>query len=125
MAVKERIHNTQNTQNKGKFDGKIPFITSLIVSSIESKYLKKVYLFGSYANGEPTEDSDIDICVIISNDYDDWKAYMDIKKQFRANKIIPCDLIVSTEEMVEDAIKRNPRCVENTILTEGTVLYGK
>ena len=33
--------------------------------------------------------------------------------------------IVSTEEMVEDAIKKNPRCVENTILTEGTVLYGK
>ena len=125
MAVKERIHNTQNTQNKGKFDGKIPFITSLIVSSIESKYLKKVYLFGSYANGEPNEDSDIDICVIISNDYDDWKAYMDIKTKFRANKIIPCDLIVSTEKMVEDAIKMNSRCVENTILTEGIVLYGK
>jgi len=124
MAVKERTYNTQNIQNKGKFDGKIPFITSLIVSSIESNYLKKVYLFGSYANGEPTEDSDIDICVIISNDYDDWKAYMDIKKQFGTNGIIPCDLIVSTEEMVEDAIKKNPRCVENTILTEGTVLYG-
>jgi len=124
MAVKERTNITQTIQNKGKFNGKIPFITSLIVSSIESKYLKKVYLFGSYALGEPNEDSDIDICVIISNDYDDWKAYMDIKKQFGSNGIIPCDLIVSTEEMVEDAIKKNPRCVENTILTEGTVLYG-
>jgi hypothetical protein len=49
---------------------------------------------------------------------------MDIKKQFGTNDIIPCDLIVSTEEMVEDAIKKNPRCVENTILSEGIVLYG-
>ncbi|GBU26695.1 hypothetical protein R84B8_00205 [Treponema sp. R8-4-B8] len=125
MAVIERINTTQTVQQKGRFDGKIPFITSLIVSSIESKYLKKIYLFGSYAYGEPNEDSDIDICVIISNDYDDWKAYMDIKNKFRANKIIPCDLIVSTEKTVEDAIKMNERCVENTILTEGILLYGK
>ena len=125
MVVKERIDITQTIQNRGKFDGKIPFITSLIVSSIESKYLKKVYLFGSYAYGEPNEDSDIDICVIISNDYDDWKAYMDIKTKFWANDIIPCDLIVSTEKMIDDAIKMNAKCVENTILTEGIVLYGE
>ena len=125
MAVREKFNIPQTIQTKGRFDGKIPFIISLIVSSIESKYLKKVYLFGSYAYGKQNEDSDIDICVIISNDYNDWKAYMDIKTKFWANDIIPCDLIVSTEKMAEDAIKKNEKCVENTIIKEGIVLYGK
>lgn len=114
----------ETIQTKGKFDGKIPFITSLIVSSIESKYLKKIYLFGSYADGEQDADSDIDICVIISNDYDDWKAYMEIMRMFSLNHIVPCDLIVSTEKMMEDVIQKNSKCVENTIIKEGIVLYG-
>ena len=125
MAAVEINNIPQTIQAKGKFDGKIPFITSLIISSIESKYLKKVYLFGSYAYGEQDEDSDIDICVIISNDYDDWKAYMDIMRVFSVNHIVPCDLIVLTERMMEDAIQKNAKCVEKTILTEGIILYEK
>lgn len=32
--------------------------------------LKKSYLFGSYANGNPTEDSDIDIAIVFENQND-------------------------------------------------------
>ena len=32
----------------------------------------KIMLYGSYSNGEPTEDSDIDIAVIINNFTGNW-----------------------------------------------------
>ena len=127
MAVREKINIPQTNQIKGKFDGKIPFITSLIVSSIESKYLKKIYLFGSYANGKPNEESDIDLFVIIDDNYDDWTAYKDTMHKFWNNdkiKVIPSDLIICKESEFKEALQRNPKNLENIILREGIVLYG-
>jgi len=126
MAVSERINNPKIIQTKGKFDGKIPFITSLITSSIEKKYLKKIYLFGSYAYGRPNEKSDIDLFVIIDDNYDDWKAYMDTMHKFWNNdtiKIIPSDLIICKESEFIEALQRNSKNLENVILREGIILY--
>jgi predicted nucleotidyltransferase len=127
MAAGERTNISQTTQTKGKFDGKIPFITSLITSSIDKKYLKKIYLFGSYAYGKQNEDSDIDIFVIIDDNYDDWKAYMDTMHKFWNNdtiKVIPSDLIICKESEFNEALQRNSKNLENVILKEGMVLYG-
>jgi len=126
MVINEKTKIPQTIQAKGKFDGKIPFITSLITSSIDKKYLKKIYLFGSYAYGKQNEDSDIDIFVIIDDNYDDWKAYMDTIDKFWTNhtmKVIPSDLIVCKETEFKEALKRNPKNLENVILNEGIVLY--
>jgi hypothetical protein len=49
------------------FADKIPFIRSLILNSVKPGTIKKIYLFGSYAYGRPTQKSDIDICVVIRN----------------------------------------------------------
>ena len=127
MLVKQKFNVSENIQSEGKFTGKIPFITSLITSSVDKKYLKKIYLFGSYAYGQPNEDSDIDIFVIIDDNYDDWKAYMDTMRKFWNNniiKVIPSDLIVCKETEFYKALKRNPKNLENVILKEGIVLYG-
>jgi predicted nucleotidyltransferase len=126
MLINEKTNIPPTVQTKGKFDGKIPFITSLITSSIDKKYLKKIYLFGSYAYGKPNEDSDIDIFVIIDDNYDDWKAYMDTIDKFWTNntiKVIPSDLIVCKETEFKGALKRNPKNLENVILREGIILY--
>ena len=56
---------TIKNHNVSHYKEKIEFIRSLILKSVNKNILKKIYLFGSYAYGNPTEESDIDICVII------------------------------------------------------------
>jgi len=43
-------------------------IKPLIIERLKPLNPKKIIIFGSYAYGNPTEDSDLDICVV-ENDY--------------------------------------------------------
>ena len=104
------------------FADKIPFIRSLILGSVKPGVIKKIYLFGSYAYGKPTEDSDIDLCVVINNRFDRLKASVKIQLSLSDNDIYPLDLLVYKENQFNNIT--NPNGVKNTILTEGKVLYG-
>ena len=103
------------------FAGKIPFIRSLILNSVKPGAIKKIYLFGSYAYGRPTKKSDIDLCVIIKNKFNDSKAYQKIALSLFDNDIIPADLLVYKENQFYDI--KNPNGIKNTILTKGKILY--
>jgi len=50
---------------EARFDDKIPYIRQLVLESIDNTIINKIYLFGSYAYGNPNEDSDIDLCVVV------------------------------------------------------------
>ena len=101
---------------------KIELIRSLILKSISKDILKKIYLFGSYAYGNPTEESDIDLCVIIENNINRKEVFMDISLSLLKNKIIEFDLLVYREEVFFNI--KNLDSVENTIIKEGILLYG-
>jgi predicted nucleotidyltransferase len=103
------------------FAGKIPFIRSLILNSVKPGTIKKIYLFGSYAYGRPTKNSDIDLCVIIKNKFNDSKAYLKIALSLFDNDIIPADILVYKENQFYDI--KNPNGIKNTILTKGKILY--
>ena len=105
------------------FYDKIPFIRSLILDSVEQGVIKKIYLFGSYAYGKPTNKSDIDLCVIINDDLIESKTDIKLKIALTLfdNKIIPADVIVYTEKQFSDI--KNPNNVKNTILTKGKILH--
>ena len=83
--------------NKTPYKEKIELIRSLILNSVSKDTLKKIYLFGSYAYGNPTEESDIDICVIIENNINRKDVFMDISLNLLKNKIIEFDLLVYRE----------------------------
>jgi predicted nucleotidyltransferase len=104
------------------FTGKIPFIRSLILDSVDPGTIKKIYLFGSYAYGRPTKDSDIDICVVINNDLNRSDVSRKIALSLFNNDIVPVDLMIYREKIFYDIT--NPNGIENTILTKGKVLYG-
>jgi predicted nucleotidyltransferase len=107
---------------EARFDNKIPSIRQLILESVDNKIINKIYLFGSYAYGNPNEDSDIDLCVVVNDDIDRLDTYMKIIGNLTDNKIIPCDLLVYNAKVFFNV--KNPRSVENTIIKEGRVLYG-
>ncbi len=93
-------------------------ITEKIVLAIHPQ---KIILFGSYAWGEPTKDSDIDLCVIHPTM---------IKKNKRARIIKdalypylhPLDIIVYTPEEIEEWKDVGGSFI-NLILRQGKVLY--
>ena len=107
---------------KAPFADKIPFIRSLILDSVKPGVVKKIYLFGSYAYETATEDSDIDLCVVINNRFSDHTQYMKMALSLSYNDIRPVDLLVYKEKQFYN--NTNPKGIKNTILAEGKVLYG-
>ncbi len=81
-------------------------IRNRIVGAIAPLDPYKLILFGSYANGNPTEESDIDLYVVTKDDFmpNSWREkneiYLKISRQIRnIRSEIPIDLIVHTKQM--------------------------
>jgi len=103
------------------FAAVLPELTSIILNSTDKSVIQKIYLFGSYAYGKPTKDSDLDICVILDNIEEDLDIYLNISKALFHKDIIKCDLLVYKER--EFYHYENPYSVENTIMEKGNLLY--
>jgi predicted nucleotidyltransferase len=83
--------------------------------------VEKIYLFGSYAYGSPTEDSDIDLMVITDSEVEDSiLREADIRcKTWR--KVGEFDMLVESKNTFND--RRLKHQLEEKIYTEGEVLY--
>ncbi|MCL2443887.1 MAG: nucleotidyltransferase domain-containing protein [Treponema sp.] len=119
---KKLITPTDQKQIMPALSKKISFICSLILDSVEPGIIKKIYLFGSYAYGRPNKKSDIDICIIISDNQDDVKTYMRIAHNLYDNDIIPADILLYKENEFINFSKTDG--IENLIFTKGKILYG-
>ncbi|MDR0289921.1 MAG: nucleotidyltransferase domain-containing protein [Treponema sp.] len=119
MVGKQTVGRKRDT---APFTDKIPFIRSLLLDSVKPGVIKKIYLFGSYAYGKPTKNSDIDLCVVINNKYNRSAQYMKMALSLSHNDICPVDLLVYKENQFYPIT--NPNGVKNTIISEGKVLYG-
>src|SRR5205823_922769 len=80
----------------------------------------RIVLFGSYAYGSPTEDSDVDLLIIMQFDPTRERKSLDIRRAIPAG--FPVDLIVRTPEMVRAQIAGGDLFLPE-ILQRGTVLY--
>ncbi len=84
---------------------------------------EKIILFGSYAWGEPTEDSDVDLFVIVPES--DEKP---IRRMQRAYGCVsglgmPVDVLVRTRAQAE-RYRHVRASLEYKVFDEGKVLYG-
>ena len=91
----------------------------------------KVILFGSYANGDPTEDSDLDVAVILDSDeiLDNFTKRMErwrpVAKAVReVHYQIAMDIIVYSKAEVK-YLKENDNDFVKEIESTGKVLYEK
>lgn len=86
------------------------------------RYLQahKVILFGSYAGGQPTEDSDVDFLVIA--DFQGRAVDQAVDVRMALNPPFPIDLLVRTPEMIHQRLSMQDPFIDG-ILREGKVLY--
>lgn len=86
--------------------------------------LNSIYLFGSYAYGEPTEDSDLDICIITD---DKSKRKIEIMKLIRKAiakvQSMSVDILIYYSDEFNERAKSNCT-LENQIFHKGVKLYG-
>jgi len=82
----------------------------------------KIYIFGSYAWGRPTEDSDLDILVVVKDSKE--KKYKRAVEGYGAlfGLNVPSDILVYTEEEF-DRMAKDVSSLCFKIKEEGEVVY--
>ena len=86
--------------------------------------LRQVWLFGSYARMEATEDSDIDFCVVLSKPVETWQYISTVYSDFSMDILnrydeLPAVFITDEVKFTESKIP-----VYETIKKEGVLYYG-
>lgn len=95
-----------------------------LVSKIVDKYNpEKVYLFGSYAWGNPTIDSDVDL-FIVKNTTESQKERKRKLRSLLFGSGIPFDLFVYTPNEIKERLDMGDFFI-NDIIEKGKVLYEK
>jgi len=86
----------------------------------EQFHAEQVILFGSYAQGRATADSDVDLLVI--GPFKGRSADKSVEIRMKLRPKFPVDIIVKTAEKVHQRIKMGD-CFIQEILEKGKVLY--
>ena len=81
---------------------------------------EQVVLFGSYARGTPTEDSDVDLLVVMRHNKRNIEQSLDITR--RVDRTFPLDLIVRKPNEIRARLRQHDMFLAS-ILEEGTTLY--
>ena len=95
-----------------------------IVERIASNHNpEKIILFGSYAYGIPTEDSDLDLLVVVeSSDQPRYRRAREIRKHLWGIAEVPKDILVYTQEEI-DEWKEVKEAFITSIMRRGRVVY--
>ncbi|TVM01668.1 MAG: hypothetical protein CV087_10545 [Candidatus Brocadia sp. WS118] len=98
----------------------------LLKNTLKEKFgAKQIFIFGSYAYGEPDQDSDIDLCVITTDL--NGKRKIDIIREIRRELINlisnPLDILVYSENEFEERAGLS-NTLEHKILMDGIKVYG-
>lgn len=86
----------------------------------EQFHAERVILFGSYAQGKPTADSDVDLLVIGPFKGRSVDKSVEIRMKLRPQ--FPLDMLIRTAEKVHQRITMGD-CFMREILEKGKVLY--
>jgi predicted nucleotidyltransferase len=81
---------------------------------------QRVVLFGSYADGSATDDSDVDLLVVLP--FEGKSVHQSVEIRMRLRPSFPVDLVVRTPEKVRERLEMGDEFLRE-ILEEGKVLY--
>lgn len=81
---------------------------------------QKIVLFGSYAYGHPSADSDVDLLVILPFRGSDVSKAIQIRSRF--DTPFPMDLIVRKPRFIAARLRERDMFIE-LVMTKGRVLY--
>jgi len=97
-----------------------------IVDRIKRKYEpEKIILYGSYAYGKPTEDSDIDLFIVKETDKRRVDRFVEVSRLiYERGRRVSISPLVYTPKELEERLSLGDDFVEE-VLTKGEVLYAR
>lgn len=101
-------------------------LLSEVVEKLISKYKPlSIILYGSYAQGNPTEDSDIDLLILKKTNKRRVDRFIQVKKIiYNPNNKIPISPLVYNPEEIEERLRIGDDFIKE-IFQKGTILYEK
>jgi len=85
--------------------------------------VSRIFLFGSYARGEETQNSDIDLCVLTPiNDKRPIELMSGFRKKLRGVKTMPLDLFAFNQDDFYSYVDY-PASFQHEIAMNGVLLY--
>jgi len=88
--------------------------------------VSKIFLFGSYARGEETPDSDIDLCVLTPEKVeDDFALAGNFQKKLIGVKTMPLDLLAFNQDRFYAYYTDSQGSIQYEIAENGVLLYEK
>jgi predicted nucleotidyltransferase len=96
-------------------------IKKQIIDALKPLNPEKIILFGSYAYGEPTDDSDLDICVVKKDFSSKIEEKRKIREALRGIRMSKDILVPKTEEY--EFYSKEINSVFNDIYTKGVILW--
>ncbi|MFI5253097.1 MAG: nucleotidyltransferase domain-containing protein [Bacteroidota bacterium] len=103
----------------------VELIIRQIVDKLRHEYHPiKVMLFGSYANGHPNNDSDIDLLIIKETNerfIDRWVAIRKILSD--PSRMVPIETLVLTPKEIADRLECGDQFISE-IINNGRIVYG-
>jgi predicted nucleotidyltransferase len=99
---------------------KVDIIKNSILKFVPARY---IFLFGSYAYGNPTEKSDIDIYIVTPDNINNFsELYARIIGDLGDRKIFFVDLMFKTESIFNERLSKSN--FEKTVFKKGKMIYG-
>lgn len=95
-------------------------IDDLCAEIVQRFHPEKVVLFGSCAKGAVTEDSDVDLLVVMS--FEGRSIEQAVQLRMDTRPAFPVDLIVRTPEMIAERLRLGDTFIRE-ILETGRTLY--
>jgi predicted nucleotidyltransferase len=90
------------------------------MNEIEEFGAEKVILFGSYAQGTASPDSDVDLLIVAP--FDGRSVDKSVQIRLKLHPTFPVDLLVRTPEKIRQRLQIGDHFIKD-LLQEGKVLY--
>ena len=98
-------------------------LDNIVNTLVDTGIVSRIILFGSYARGEETPDSDLDLCVLTPVEV---KSSVDLIADFRLKiwdvRTMPLDLLAYNQDHFYNSANR-PTSFEHEIAENGVLLY--
>lgn len=97
---------------------RLPAVVRRLVARLHPE---RIILFGSYAYGNPTPDSDVDLLVILQGGASPTERYLMVSRELYPRPF-PMDILVRTPEEIDFALRTGDFFIQE-IIEQGRVLY--
>ena len=108
--------NKMNNEVKAEFERYVSYISKM-------DGVLRIYLFGSYANGEPTDYSDIDLFVVLRDGIDKLKLMQNVSRGLM-DRQMALDVLADNDSAFEELSQPERITLHREIKENGVLVYG-